>query len=380
MFKLFFTSVLAIIFWINAGATGSDSLRTPLVLGIRPHYGFVIIHSSDIWQIRNSHPRGLEINLSWHYISEKSYNTCLCFPRLGLSLTYWDFDNPEILGQGLTLTGFVEPFFGNCNRVSFSFRAGTGFAYANKPYDEETNPNNFSYSTKFGFALLLAATLNYKLSKRVNFNFSANYNHISNSGINEPNKGINYPTISLGLGYFLRTGEFVKFPKKDWKTKDIKRNKIHLSIFGNAKQTNEKGEFERYLVWGLSGMFARQVSRLSAIGLGLEFLNDGALKEEIKRNTSGSIDYKMIGILAGHEFLLGKFIFSQQIGFYIYDQYKANTFLYQRYGLVFKLSKRIFTGIDLKAHGHVANFIVFKLGFTFSCQHVKWLDGLMSSQ
>lgn len=365
MFKSFFTSVLAIIFWINAGATGGDSLRTPLILGVRPHYGFVIIHSRDIRQIRDSYPRGLEIDLSWHYNSEKSYNTCLCFPRLGLSLTYWDFNNPEILGQGLTLIGFVEPFFGNCNRVSFSFRAGTGFAYANKPYDEETNPDNISYSTRFSFALILAATLNYKLSQRVNLNISAYYNHISNSGMNEPNKGINYPTVSLGLGYFLRTGEFVKFPKNDWKTKDIKRNKIHLNIFSSAKQLDEKGELERYLVWGLSGRFARQVSRLSAISLGLEFCNDGAHKEEIKRSTNASIDYKMIGILAGHEFLLGKFIFSQQIGFYLYDPYKANTFLYQRYGLVFKLSKRIYTGVNLKARGHVADFIDFRVGFTF---------------
>ena len=30
---------------------------------------------------------------------------------------------------------------------------------------------------------------------------SGNYNHISNGGLKQPNKGINYPTLALGLDY-----------------------------------------------------------------------------------------------------------------------------------------------------------------------------------
>jgi hypothetical protein len=37
---------------------------------------------------------------------------------------------------------------------------------------------------------------------------SAQYNHISNGGIKEPNKGLNYPTVAGGFHYYLEAPSF----------------------------------------------------------------------------------------------------------------------------------------------------------------------------
>lgn len=69
--------------------------------------------------------------------------------------------------------------------------------------------------------------------------------------------------------------------------------------------------------------------------------------------------------MAGHSFLLGRFIFSQAFGVYLYDPYKTNDPGYQRYGLVYRIGKHIQAGVNLKAHRHVADFPDLRIGVVF---------------
>ncbi len=177
----------------------------------------------------------------------------------------------------------------------------------------------------------------------------------------EPNKGINYPSASLGVDYYLRQDAFAPYKKSDWEDEKVKRNKFYIGGFGTAKQLNEKGALKRYPVFGIVGRFSKQVSRINAISVGIEAMSDGAHQEEISRD-SLNIDHHMAGILAGNEFLLGKFLFGQQFGIYVYDPYKRNTLAFQRYWLDFKFCNRIYAGVGLKAHGHVADFLDFRVG------------------
>ena len=341
-----------------------DSLKPAIALGVRPQYGFVILHSRDIRPIGQSYPRGLSVDVSWHRISEKAYSSCLCFPRIGVSTTFWDFDNPDVLGYGVTSVFFLEPFFGATRKTSFSIRSGFGLAYASRPHDKIQNPDNLSYSTRLSFALMLAANLNYRLNNRIMLSVSANYNHISNGGMKEPNKGINYPTASIGLDYYLSDHlKFRKYSSPDWRQTAGKRNKYHFWASGTAKQVSGSGEQKRYPVVGLNARFARQVSRINAINFGFDFLSDGAHREEIQRN--GFVkDHKKAGLLVGNEFLLGRFNFSQQFGIYVHDPYNRNTSVYQRYGLDYQVVPKLFAGIGLKAHGHVADFLDLRIGIS----------------
>ena len=44
----------------------------------------------------------------------------------------------------------------------------------------------------------------------------------------------------------------------------------------------------------------------------------------------------------GHEFLMGRIIFSQKLGIYLYDKLKYNDSIYQKYGINFFLSQILF--------------------------------------
>ncbi len=362
MKKVILATILCIsLVWDGYGSGQTDSTNVPLSIGLKAHYGFVIIHSQHLRPIQDSYPFGIEANIMWHYNRKRSYNQCLCFPRLGLSLSYWDFDNPDVLGHGLNLMFMVEPFFGMNDKLSFSFRAGLGISHASMPYHSKDNPNNMSYSTYFNFPLSLAATLNFRLNKNALINLSANYNHISNGGIKEPNKGINYPMISLGFDYYLRDGDFSPYKARDWKQKTKKRNLYYFELFYTSQRYDTLGVDKKYPIIGLTFRFSRQVSRINAINIGAEVLNDWRYKEKMQRENKNT-DHRLAGLMIGNDFLLGKFVFYQQFGLYVYNPHKDETF-FQHYGLLFRFNNCLAFGIGLKAHGHVADFLNIRVGF-----------------
>ena len=96
--------------WGKSYKTDTD-LESVFSLAIKQHYGFVIIHSREIRAVKNSYPIGTEFNFNWKKIDKKSWELCHCYPKVGVLLSFFDFDNKKILGYGLNVAGFIEPFF-----------------------------------------------------------------------------------------------------------------------------------------------------------------------------------------------------------------------------------------------------------------------------
>lgn len=332
--------------------------------GARVHYGSMIIHSRAIKDIGNAYPLGLELTFGRHSATRQAWDACNCYPKSGVILGLWDFDKPEILGRGFSAVAFIEPVFGAGKRFSFSIRAGAGFAWLTQPYDPVTNPFNFSYSTHVAFPLLLGAMLDYRIQEELLLNFGILYNHISNGGLREPNKGINWPTLTLGFDFYSREPFFPRRVVSDWKQADTQRKQTVVYLFGTARQLNHE-ELKKYPVFGMEAWINYRVSRLSRLGAGTLFLYDGSDREEIRRNPLSEADPYRAGLMLGHGFLLGRFVFSQAFGVYLYDSYKAADPVYQRYSLTHPLGKQLEAGVSLLAHRHVADFLDFRVGWRF---------------
>ncbi len=69
--------------------------------------------------------------------------------------------------------------------------------------------------------------------------------------------------------------------------------------------------------------------------------------------------------MAGHEFFLGKFLFSQRLGYYVFDQTPYYDNLFHRWGLHYRLNKQVGFGFNLLAHRQVAEFIDFRISYSF---------------
>jgi hypothetical protein len=345
----------------------SAEAQNSWIVATRAHWGFIIAHSKELPNVQKTHPWGVELEWNWQLMKEDAWNYCYCYPRTGASFLFINFDKPDILGRAYASYLFIEPVLGAQKKFHLSFRFGIGPAFLDRIYDEQTNPENTFFSTTLSFIVTLNAAMNFRIAERTNLQFAGFYNHISNGGIKNPNKGINFPTLSLGVDYNLRPVPYTQHLKKDSSSLQPYKWRFDVVAFGAAK-TDIKGH-EHYLVYGLMPSVSRVIGRMSAISLALEGTVDLADKKEIERNNIEEdgrlVDHKYFAALLGHELLIGRFNFSIHFGAYLYSPFKRRNLIYERYGLTYRVFRNIFFGTNIKAHGHVADFLDFRLGVSF---------------
>ncbi len=348
-----------------ADTTAKNNNRPAFSLGLRSHYGFIIPHSSTIRDVSRSSPWGLELDAALLLTGDRAWDYCFCYPRMGLSLSYFNYANPRVLGNGYTLAYYVEPFMSYRRRLNFSFRAGGGLAYLDTPYHPVNNPTNLFYSAPLSFLLQVNLGLNYRLSPHLNLRAAGYYSHISNGGMREPNKGINFPTASLGLDYTFRPPVLTERSRTHTGQMgtDTRKNYFEAAAGFTAKPANP-GERQRHPIVGLLGTYHRTVSRRSVLHGGAAWESDWTLKERAERNNE-TTGFHRASLLVGHDLLIGRFEFSQAVGAYVYSPFRARDPVYQRYALKFRLNRRLFTAVTLKAHRQVADYLDGRIGVRF---------------
>ncbi len=340
--------------------TGADSIRTRLLLGARAHNGFVLIHSYALDPVRHTNPWGTELDIGKQLLSKRAWDFCNCYPRTGASLTFWNYGS-DILGYGATAMWYVEPIFLTRHRLNLSIRLGSGISYQTNPYDSLGNPNNLAYSLPVNIAVALGVALSFRVNPHWSLRLAGNFNHVSNGGLALPNKGINYPTMSLGVDYAPQGIDFVARAKNMDKSPPDPRLRFSAGLTGTLKRAGA-ADTRQNGVWGIWTQGVYYVGRWSGLNLGVEWINDGARKLKMKREGIPG-RHERGGILVGHQFLLGRVVFSQQLGIYFFDQFKLNDPVYQRYGLGMYVTKRLFAGFNLKTHRHVADLLELRLSW-----------------
>ncbi|HEX5655203.1 MAG TPA: acyloxyacyl hydrolase [Chitinophagaceae bacterium] len=361
--------MISSLLYTNLKAQENDSTTLPSKLppifsiSSAVQHGFILAHSPLVENTKGARPTGLELGLGWQRSDAAAWNLCNCYPRGGLVISYYDYDT-KILGRSFSAAYFLEPNYRLGKRVFFSFKGMAGLAYLTNPFDSLTNHTNQSYSTTISGYLLLGLGLSYRLSDHWWLESSVNYQHTSNAGLSQPNKGINWPTAGIGVRYQKQTRDYYtgnRSKEKFWKNKSPRWD---ISVFGILKKGSDvSGNRKRLPLLGLGVQGSKQVGRINSLTLGTEIYRDEALRIQLKRDSITASPVKA-GILFGHEFLLGKFIFSQRLGIYLFDQTPYYDRLFHRWGIQYRLNRHWGAGLHLKAHRHVADFIDVRLSYS----------------
>ena len=327
--------------------------KSPVFYGFTVYYGKFEVHTKSLYPYNGTHPFGLEFEISQFLLEEKIRETFGTFIKWGVGLNYVNFDH-EDLGFGITSLGYIEPFFDPRGRWRFSIKAGAGIAYMSHPYDAISNPKNLTYSKTLAFPLFGGGSAYYFINKQLALKATASFLHISNGGIKQPNLGINYPVIALGLEF---TNNNYSVPPKKLLRKIKKEKRFDLLLAYSAKEdtTNTNNISIGTLVFNRSW----QVSRINA-------LTTTAMFEYQQQSTRVEGNEQMsLAPLFGNEFLLGRLRFGQQMGVYLVKGGNAPSYLLQNYYLRYIINSRIMAGVNLKAHGRVADYLSVQCGITF---------------
>ncbi|MFD2203148.1 acyloxyacyl hydrolase [Shivajiella indica] len=322
-------------------------------LGLEGSYGFIIPHSRELKPLSQTNPLGINLHYQNLNSSLKNWKNCNCFHYMGLQISYHNFGNPEVLGSATSLTGTFEPIIWQKNKWTFSLLSGLGLSYLNRIYDEVSNPENVFFSSHLSFLIYLTPKIEYSLTQDWGLNASISYNHISNGGQSQPNKGINYPMGSLGLVRYFQRKIFPIYEKDK-----ISRNWMYYFESGFSTREGKDGrEPNISVVFGT----IKPLSSINGIGGGLELNKDFSL--EVNENR---IEALIPAPYIAHHFIFGKIDFSQRMAFYTHKPMGYNDYvLYQRYVLGYKLLNHLTLGIGLKAHGHIAEHMDLRIGWKF---------------
>lgn len=327
-------------------------------------HGFIFAHSEAVENTKGSRPTGVELILSKQRIDSAIWQLCNCYPRRGLLFSYYDYDN-KVLGKSVTAAYFLEPVYRISNRLSFSFKGATGFSYLSNPFDSVKNPTNMSYSSHISGYLLLGAGIWWQLNDQWSLNTSVNYQHESNGGLRQPNKGINWPTAGIAVSYQPESFRMEKRNRLREKFKANQPARWDVTPFITARRdVDEAGKSNRLMLLGLSVQAAKQVGRISNLTLGLEASTDEELRLELKRD-SIDVSAVLVGLMAGHEFILGKILFSQRLGVYLFDKTPYFDRLYHRWGLMYRINDHWSAGFSMKAHRHIADYADLRVSYSF---------------
>ena len=324
--------------------------------GLDTQYGIIIPHASDLVAVSQSNPLG--VNFFWDRIGldKNTWDTCNCFHYLGVNLSYYNFNNPEVLGSATALSGTFEPILWKSNKLELGLRSGFGVTYLSKVYNAETNPSNTFFSSPLSFLLFVSPRFQWQMQENFALNLAVQYNHISNGGQKQPNRGMNFPTLGLGINYTPKPYSFPNYTAE----KTERKPQYYLETFGTLRGESQ-GDGRKPLVGLTVGAYQR-INAIQGLGLGFESQWDNSLL--VLPDTENAFIHAPY---IAHHFLFGKVDFSQRLGIYVKKPkiYEPDKSIYQRYVLSYFLTNSLKFGAALKAHGHVAENIEVRLGYQF---------------
>ncbi|AHJ96024.1 acyloxyacyl hydrolase [Hymenobacter swuensis] len=359
--------------WLLAGllsGTGWSGLRAqtapvaaPLVLGAYAQGGFILAHTPSVQHLAVSHPTGLELNLQRQTNGAAPWHAWYKYPKVGLALVYYDYHNAR-LGRSYAASVYVNKSFWRTRRQEFNFRLGTGLGYFPVRFEAATNHKNTLIGSRLNATLQARLEYDVALTEHLGLLLGLGLNHYSNGATTKPNFGINLPTVLLGLNYHQQRPLQPLNTSPTPEPTDVGRNFLNISTSVGWKQRNETDN-QHYLVNAVTLAVGRRINRKSNLVAGLEGFHDRSLTAQLRdtaRTSDQLPDVKKAGAYVGHELLFGRLAFVSHLGLYFYNPYKSNRFYYERLGIKYHFTERVFGNIDLKVHGGAADVIEWRLG------------------
>jgi hypothetical protein len=336
------------------------------------HYGSIYAHSVDIKNTAGARPKGLSFEIVNRAVDTATWNSYGCYPTSGIMLSYLDLNTP-ILGYSYTAAYIFEPTFRLSNKMDLFIKARIGLSYLTSPHDSIKNPKNNTYSTNFNFFTAAGIGITYKLTDHYSAVFAGNFFHNSNGGFKEPNRGLNYPHLSVGIRYSVESNASPKFRRiKDTAWKADKWNYDAFIFYSPKEGYSSEWARERKYLLGAGFQTSCRVSGINAITGSAEVYYDDAIGS-IKKNLGDNSSNVFVGAMIGNEFIFRRIMFSQQLGFYLYKNTASYTdiykqpfgLIYHRWGLRYRLQQHWYIGFNFLVHGHVADFIDGRLIYRF---------------
>lgn len=323
--------------------------------------GNVIPHSPDLYHLITGHPEGAMFSFSKKTHGSEEWHSVYNYPDYGFYFLYQDFKN-ELLGKSYATGAFYNFYFLKRN---LNLKIATGIATTTNPYDKVTNSKNKAFGSKM--MANIDFVLNYKKENLIDkFGIQGGllFTHFSNGRFKSPNSGINTYCLVVGVNYNFDAIENRPRDSIFSKMKFVEPVKYNILLRTGFNESPVVGSGQKPFYH--FGFYAdKRVNRKSAVQAGAELFLTTSFKEFIKYRSiaypedhvDSDTDFKRVGIFIGHELFINRISFETQLGYYVYQPFKYDVSFYDRVGIKYYFTPKIFSGVSLVTHGFLAEAV-----------------------
>lgn len=307
----------------------------------------------------------------------------------GLGVGYFDFGNPEELGNPFGVYLFQGGRIAQiAPRLSLNYEWNFGISFGWKPYGENYNTSNKIIGSKANAYLNANLYLNWMLSPKFDFIIGATGSHFSNGNTRYPNSGLNTVDCKIGLVYnFNRQADELA---KSWQRPIVPPFPRHVSydltVFGSWRKKAvdvSGGQVPAPGTYGVVGFSFAPMYNFGykfRAGVALDGVYDHSAN--IKQEYNGESDFTIpsaikqmaLGISARGEFVMPYFTIGIGMGANILHNGDDLKSFYQILALKIDVSHNTYLhiGYNLKDF-HEPNYLMLGLGYRFNNKRPRLL-------
>lgn len=369
----------------------------PLSIQLSPHAGMLLpIRLQDVATNNEMSPKllaalGVRADIGLLYAHRWLWEHFDCYPKLGFLLKYDFITNNNVIEKGQAIGGvfYIEPNYNHLDGWEILPRAGVGLAYLNIPggfssvtpvaanEEEEVKPYSAAelepFRQEVDLDIIFDIMLKYRLTPKWHLHFSlgldyfpALFTSLDDTKVSSRSKkAIEIYTASLGCSYTFNPSKYnpVRMHRRLKNVVDIAflssfkkaylSGKNNTNVGGDQEQDGSSETDKYYYLGGLHMQWSYQLANNHAIMFGSEWIKDWALSKELEDKAKK--DNLQVSLMVGHEFLWGRLIFGQYLGFYVLNNANAdegqlilNDIVYARLGLNYRITDYFYVGTNLK--------------------------------
>ncbi len=336
----------------------------PWAVGLRGHYGFLWPHRPSSWILVEDHCTAPEVFVERRLPGDRSWQRHYLRPTCGLGVLYTGLANPGRIGAVWRVLPYLHLPFTRGTRGDLGMRLGWGIGLVSKPYDRRENTKQIAIGSRINTAIQLMLAYRYRTG-RTEFSAGVGIDHWSNGSFALPNLGLNLLSASLGVAQALgpvRT--MVQAPD----TLPLERPRREESAVGAMfwSETGRPGS-GRHSVYSLIGQVQWRLTRKSAVAVGVDVFNKGALRTDHPELASeGRLALTQAGLHAGYALLLGRGEVFVQMGAYVHTPVADQAAVFHRLGCRYRAGRHLLLHMALKSHYAVADHWEFGVGYRWS--------------
>ncbi len=300
---------------------------------------------------------GVGVEFMRRILDSTDYRLSLNHPGFSITMQYHALGDTEVYGHAFSIAPSYTFFL---KQLPLYLRLDCGFAYLNKQFDENSNPENRAIGSSINNVTKL------RVGYRTHFhNWSyglyLGLTHYSNLSTIEPNLGLNHVGIGLTISK--------KTIKKH--LKPVNNSMLPSAWFRQIKYSFALYDSERELADDVHTY--SQVHNIALI-VGKRYRSYGRWYGQFKytrnageRDFHGPEGLHNLTLLAGHELTMGKFSFITGLGTYLYERYDPVEPVFIEGGANYYLLSpphrvRPYLSVHIKSHLGVAEYGELSVG------------------